>query len=242
MSAAPTSGEAPSGPARAAVVLLAAGAGNRVGAEVNKILLPLDARPVLAHGLRTVLALENVHRIVVVVRPGDREAVVAALEPHLGTHDLWLVDGGAERHDSEARALDALRAEILAGEIDIVALHDAARPLATVELFTAVIDAASRYGAAVPVLRAGPLSSRDGTAAPGDLVAVQTPQAFAAGTLLEAYDAAAADGFAGTDTAACLERYSSTGMHAIPGEATNLKITFPEDVAFASVLITPARD
>lgn len=222
---------------RTAIVLLAAGSGRRVGADRNKILLPLDGIPVLAHSVRTALRVEGADRVVVVVRPEDREEVAEALWPHLGTHDVWLVDGGEERHDSEYRALQALRADIEGGEIDVVAIHDAARPLASAALFRAVIDVAAADGAAVPGVPAGRLSTTSGALAPDGLVAVQTPQAFGARALLAAYDAGDRDGFTGTDTAACLERYADVAIREVDGERRNLKITFPEDVRLAEELL-----
>ncbi|MBO9521759.1 MAG: 2-C-methyl-D-erythritol 4-phosphate cytidylyltransferase [Nocardioidaceae bacterium] len=224
----------------AAIVLLAAGAGRRVGAETNKVLLPLDGVPVLVHSVRTALAVPGVHRIVVVVRPEDRDEVAAALAPHLGSHDVWLIDGGAERHDSEDNALQALRGDIESGEIAVVAIHDAARPLASSALFEQALAVAGRDGGAVPVVPASGLSRRDGSAAPGDLVAVQTPQAFAAGPLLHAYDAARDVSFAGTDTASFLERFTDATITAIAGEAANIKVTYPEDLALAENLIRTA--
>jgi len=225
--------------AGAAIVLLAAGAGSRVGAEQNKVLIPLDGVPLLAYSVRTVLTLEDVHRIVVVVRPEDRDQVAAALAPYLGAHDVWLVDGGSERHDSETRALEALRGDIESGEITVVAIHDGARPLATAALFRTAIDVAGNHGAAVPAVPVTALSDLGGSPATGDLVAVQTPQAFRASELLAAYTAAAADGFVGTDTAACLERYAEIEIRTIDGEPGNLKVTFPEDLALATELVTP---
>ena len=71
----------------------------------------------------------------------------------------------------------------------------------------------------------------------GRLGTVQTPQAFRAGPLLAAYDAAAADGFEGTDTAACFVRYAGGDVAAVPSTPLNLKITFPEDVALAGRLV-----
>lgn len=224
-----------------AIVLLAAGAGSRVGAGTNKVLLPLDGVPLLAHSVRTALAVEDAHRIVVVVRPEDRDQVAAALAPYLGTHDVWLVDGGRERHDSETRALEALRPEIESGEIAVVAIHDGARPLASAALFRTVIEVAAEHGAAVPARPVSGLTDLAGAPAGGDLVGVQTPQAFRAPDLLAAYTAAAADGFVGTDTAACLERYADIGIRAVDGEATNLKVTFPEDLALAEELISAAN-
>ena len=223
---------------RTAIVVLAAGSGRRLGADRNKVLLELDGIPVLAHSVRTALGVDGVHRVVVVVRPADRADVAAALAPHLGTHDVWLVDGGEERHASEYQALSALRTDIVAGEIDVVAIHDGARPLASPALFRAVIDVAASNGAAVPAVPSGPLNRADGSPAPGGLVGVQTPQAFAAHPLLEAHDAARRDGFVGTDTAACLERYADLRIHAVPGERRNLKITFADDLLLAAELRT----
>ena len=222
----------------AAIVLLAAGSGERVGADRNKVLLPLHGVPVLAHSVRTALRVDGAHRVVVVVRAEDRAAVTEAIRPHLGTHDLWLVDGGEQRHDSEYSALRALRRDIEAGEIAVVAIHDAARPLATEGLFRAVVDLAATRGAAVPALPAGRLNDRDGSLAAENLLVVQTPQAFDARALLAAYDAAEADRFVGTDTASCLERYADLAIHGVTGERRNLKITFADDLLLASELIS----
>ncbi|SDT04072.1 2-C-methyl-D-erythritol 4-phosphate cytidylyltransferase [Nocardioides scoriae] len=225
---------------RTAAVLLAAGSGTRVGAEVNKVLLPLGDVPVLVWSVRTVLALEGVHRVVLVVRPADQDAVREAVAPHLGSHDLWVVAGGTQRHDSEWRAVQVLRPDIEAGELDVVAIHDAARPLAPASLWRQVVAAAVEHGGAIPVTRVPPLLTRAGRAAPA-LVAVQTPQAFRAAELLDAHSRAHEDGFVGTDTAACLERYSEVAVVGVPSDAANLKVTFAEDVALAGELLSRGR-
>ena len=227
---------------RTAAVLLAAGAGTRVGATlgeepINKVLLTVAGIPILARSVRTVLDVAGVHRIVLVVRPEDRDAVSEAVAPHLGAHDLWVVDGGAQRHDSEWQALQVLAADIDNDELDVVAIHDAARPLAGAELWRAVIDAAAEHGGAIPVVESPQLSRADGSLAPSGLVGVQTPQAFGARVLLEAYTRAEADGFVGTDTAACLERYADVVIAGVPSTTANLKVTFAEDVALAEELL-----
>jgi 2-C-methyl-D-erythritol 4-phosphate cytidylyltransferase len=227
---------------RTAAVILAAGSGTRVGARVgdepvNKVFLPLGGLPILARSVRTVLEVEGVHRIVLVTRPEDRDAVRDAVAPHLGAHDLWVVDGGAHRHDSEWQALRTLAAEIEDGELDVVAIHDAARPLASGDLWRRVIDTAVEHGGAIPVQPMPRLSHRDGSLAAQGLVGVQTPQAFRAVDLLHAHRRAAAESWAGTDTAACLERYSEVVVVGVPSSAANLKVTFPEDVALAEGLL-----
>lgn len=225
-------------PPRAAAIVLAGGSGSRVGAATNKVLLPLAGVPLLAHCVRTVLDVAGVSRLVVVVRPEERAQVAEALSPHLGAHDAWLVDGGAQRHDSEYAGIRALAGDVEAGEIDVVAIHDGARPLATAELWTRVITEAARTGAAIPVHPVGRLHRRDGRLAPPGLVGVQTPQAFRAVPLLAAHEQAAAEGWRGTDTAAVLERYTDLRVAAVPGGPANLKVTYPDDVRVAERLLT----
>ena len=103
-------------------------------------------------------------------------------------------------------------------------------------------EAAVRLGGAIPAEVHGHLTSLDGGAGTGDrVVAVQTPQAFAAGPLLEAYRRADLDGFVGTDTASCIERYADITVHWVPGDARNIKITFPDDLFIAERLLAKAR-
>ena len=219
-------------------MILAAGTGSRVGAGSNKVLLPLGDRPVLAWSVRDAAALHDagpnqVVRVLVVVRPGERDDVAAALTPYLGDDEVGLVEGGETRHASEWAALRALGPEIEAGEVDVVAIHDGARPLAGRELFAATIAAARESGGAIPVVPLPGLLARDGRDLPPELDGVQTPQAFRAPDLVAAYTAAAAEGFEGTDTAACWARYSDLPVAAVPSTPGNLKITFPEDLALA---------
>lgn len=228
----------------AAVVVLGAGSGSRVGAGSNKVLLPLGDAPVLVHSVRTALGVPGVDRVVLVVRPGEEAEVADAVVPHLaGAAEVTMVSGGRSRHDSEWQALQVLAPAIEAGEIDVVAIHDGARPLAGAELFAATIDAARAHGGAVPALPLGQLVSRDPVDRPLRApVGVQTPQAFRASDLLAAHRTAAADGWRATDTAGCLERYADPALQVVtvPGTPWNLKITFSEDLEVAALLL-PAR-
>ena len=220
----------------AAVVILAAGTGSRVGAGVNKVLLPLGDRPVLAWSVSAALQLEDVRRVLLVVRPGEQDAVADAVTPHLGDGEVGVVEGGETRHASEWAALRALAAEIESGSIDVVAIHDGARPMAGTDLFASTIEAAREHGGALPVVPLTQVISTDGGPVARDLVAVQTPQAFRGDALLAAYRAADTDGFEGTDTASCLERYGDLRIAAVPSTSGNLKITFPDDVSLAARL------
>lgn len=216
----------------AAVVILAAGSGARLGAGVNKVLLPVSGRPLVAWSVAAALALPSVDPVLVVVRAGEAPQVREALGELAADHRLRFTVGGETRHASERQALEALREDIDAGTVDVVAIHDAARPWARSGLFLAVIEAAREGGGGVPVLPRGDLVAREGDPLPSGLVTVQTPQAFRARDLVAAYEQADADGFEGTDTAASIERYAGPGLviAAVPGDPDNRKVTFAQDL------------
>lgn len=220
-------------------MLLAAGNGTRVGADTNKVLLPLAGRRVLTWSLTWTDGLAWCVRTVVVLREQDHGAVRAALAREAGGRQVELVSGGTSRHGSELNALRLLAPQIRAGEIDVVVVHDAARPLAGPRMFEEVAQAAHVLGGALPVLPQRGLVAADADVPLGEdrLVTVQTPQAFRALPLLEAYEAAAAEDFTGTDTAACMERFSRTVVRGLPGAATNIKVTFPEDLFLAERIL-----
>jgi 2-C-methyl-D-erythritol 4-phosphate cytidylyltransferase len=223
---------------RTAVVLVAGGSGSRVGGATNKVLLPLAGRPVLAWSVRTACSLPYVDHVVVVARETDLDEVARLLRGELPEdREVVLVAGGATRHDSEWHGLQVLRSLVERGEVEVVAVHDAARPLAGAAVFDATVHAAQLHGGALPV-RPQPQLVATGDLRPVDgLGAVQTPQAFRAAPLLDAYARAARDGFTGTDTASCVAAYTDVAVHAVPGPSTNLKITFPEDVSLAERLL-----
>jgi 2-C-methyl-D-erythritol 4-phosphate cytidylyltransferase len=218
----------------AALVLLAGGSGQRAGLGINKAYAPLRGRPALAWSLTAAAKVPEIARMVLVVREEDRDA---ADEVIAGTPSRVRVDvviGGATRHGSEWAALSHLDEPIVAGEIDVVAIHDGARPLAPPELFREVIEVAAQQGGAIPGRQ---LDAVIGGPSDGSLYAVQTPQAFRARPLLNAYRRADDDGFVGTDTAACLERYApGVAIAVVPGPAANVKITFADDLALAERL------
>ncbi|MDQ6642686.1 MAG: 2-C-methyl-D-erythritol 4-phosphate cytidylyltransferase [Actinomycetota bacterium] len=228
-------------PPRAALVMLAAGEGRRSGHHTNKVLLPLAGRQVFTWSIRWARVLPYVSRTMLVIREEDRESVLATVAREVDPPDIEIVVGGNSRHASEWQALQALHPAITSGEVDVVVIHDAARPLASTELFATVIATAAAHGGAIPVREQANLTALDGSLAPAErVVVVQTPQAFLAGPLLEAYRKAAEDSFIGTDTASCIERYTDLPVHCVPGDARNVKITFPDDLFLAERLLANA--
>jgi 2-C-methyl-D-erythritol 4-phosphate cytidylyltransferase len=238
---------------RVALVVLAAGDGRRAGHDTNKVLLPLAGRRVFTWGIRWGRELGHdgmrrtgrVTHTVLVIRPQDHEAVRRTLAREVDGQEVVVVEGGESRHGSEWAALCSLAPAIREGEVDIVVIHDAARPLASTGLFADVVEAAAQDGGAVPVLEQHGLTPLEqGAAAARDagstVVSVQTPQAFLAVPLLEAYACADRDGFIGTDTASCMERYTDLTVRGVPGDARNIKITYPEDLFLAERLLARA--
>ncbi|MEK0317559.1 2-C-methyl-D-erythritol 4-phosphate cytidylyltransferase [Cohnella sp. 56] len=221
-------------------VIVAAGRGKRMGADRNKAYLPLAGRPVLAHTLEAFEACEAVGEIVIVAAAGEEDEA-EALARELGLRKVKrVIAGGAERQDSVYAGLAALTSE---GAL----VHDAARPLVAPERIAACCRAAEESGAAalaVPVKDTIKLSDGGGmivsTPERSLLWAVQTPQAFRRAELMDAHDRARADGAQATDDAMLLERLGRQ-VAIVESDYSNLKITTPEDLPIAELLLERRR-
>jgi 2-C-methyl-D-erythritol 4-phosphate cytidylyltransferase len=202
-------------------VVVAAGSGTRIG--VRKQFVPVGGREVVAWALEAAAAASDG---VVLVVPADD--VDGRAERH---REVRVVAGGATRSASVRAGLAAVPAEAA-----VVCVHDGARPFASPALFRAVVDAvrAGADGAVPGVAVTDTVKVVDAagrvTATPDRdrLVAVQTPQAFAAGVLRAAHAA----GGEGTDDAALVEAAGGTVV-VVAGETVNRKVTRPEDLAWA---------
>jgi len=180
---------------------------------------------------------------VLVFRRGERELAQDTIRRELPSATVEFVEGGDTRHGSEVNVLRHLATDIESGAVDVVVIHDAARPVADPGMFATALSVAREFGGAIPalpvtdVVRAGGDGALDSLGAPGGLVRVQTPQAFRAPALLGAYRAAARDGFEGTDTSSCIEAYADIEIRTFRGEQRNLKVTYAPDIAVAERLI-----
>ncbi|WP_307849428.1 IspD/TarI family cytidylyltransferase [Qaidamihabitans albus] len=233
----------------AAGVVLASGAGTRVGAGMNKVYLPLAGRRLVSWSLAAFGRVPEIGVLVLVARPEDGELVEWVLDREVDGSAAEVVYGGDTRQESELRALRHLSGRIDRGEIDTVLLHDAARPLISTALISGVLHAARRHGGAIPGLPAEDIvtvGSGDGDGAlaarpPGQLIRAQTPQGFRAAPLLAAYERAAQEEFLGTDTASCMERFSELPVRWVRGEQHNFKITYPHDLVVAEQVLAAAE-
>ncbi len=212
---------------QAAAIIVAGGSGTRFGGPVNKVYRDLDGRPVLRWSLETLASL--VRHVVVVSRQVD----AGLLAPVVAGFQVLHAQGGASRTESERSGLEALRTLIERGEIDVVAIHDGARPFLKGALASELIKTARLVGGALPGYPISDTSGvQDGSATyelPGlGRVSVQTPQAFRAAELLDAFDHAA--GFEAADTASLMREHSDLEIALVLADATNRKITFPDDL------------
>lgn len=220
---------------RAAVVIAAAGAGRRMG-DVRKQYLELAGEPVLARAIRPFLGDDAVVAVVVALPADDAAgppAWLTGLDPR-----IRVVAGGAERGDSVRLALAAVPEAV-----DVVLVHDAARPLIRPDAIRAAIRvAAGGVGAVVAVPVADTIKEVDGagvivgTPDRARLWQAQTPQAFPRAMLVEAYEKGAAEGVVATDDAALVERYGGRVV-VVPGHPSNLKITTAADLDLAATLL-----
>jgi 2-C-methyl-D-erythritol 4-phosphate cytidylyltransferase len=221
-------------------VVLAAGMGTRVGADGNKAYLQLAGRSMVSWSVDAVARTPGIDRTIVVYRRGERELIAQTLESELGSVTVELVEGGDSRHGSEWNVLEYLSPDVESGAIDVVLIHDAARPLAGPNMMSAALSTAREFGGAIPAVPAHDVvgATPDGSSAGGGaLVRVQTPQAFRAQALLDAYRRAESEGFEGTDTSSCVERFSDAEVRTVPGTTSNLKVTYPQDVLVAARLL-----
>lgn len=215
-------------------LIVGGGQGLRFGGEVPKQFQLLDGRPVLFRSIDLFSAIAD--RVVVVI-PQSQFDYFQSLAEHFGLNiaaeKFQLVAGGNTRTKSVANGLNALSGD------GVVAIHDAVRPLATDQLIETAFREAAIHGSAIPVIpvRDSLRQKNDGKTLAVDrdqYVAVQTPQCFDYTKLMNAYREQAAGSF--TDDASLFE---STGgkVHLVPGENSNIKITWPEDLFFAEAIL-----
>lgn len=221
-----------------AAIILAAGRGERMGANGDKAFLDLGPRPLFAYSFNAFEACADVGAVVFVVR-GGRETSAREICGAMGFSKLAaVVAGGGRRQDSVRAGLAALP-----GDADIVVIHDAARPLVTPGLISATIRSAREAGSGVAAAKvvdtiklAGPGNFAESTVDRARLWAVATPQAFQTELLRRAYDAVAAAGAEVTDDAGALE-FIGEKARLVEWRKPNLKVTVPEDLAVAEALL-----
>jgi len=216
---------------RVAILLLAAGSGKRFGRDVPKQYIPVSGEPLLLHALQSLAAEPRIRVVQPVIARDDAFYSSAVADSDFPFELLPPVAGGEERSNSMQRGLAALPADI-----DLVGVHDAARPLPSRLLLKDVLDVAERHGAAVPGLDVHDTIKRvdaDGrvleTPVRSSLRAVQTPQVARREWFEEALMKERERLHLHTDDASLLEA-AGFPVYVSQGETANRKITTQADM------------
>ncbi len=243
------------GGAKIAVIVVAAGSGERLGFGMAKAKVPLGGEPMLSHTLRGVLAADVAGQICVAVPRGDTElrGICEALGAGTAAGPVMtVVDGGATRAESVRAALAALQPGVTS-----VLVQDAARPLTPAEVYHRVAGAlAAGALAVIPALAVTDTVKCVAPAEPAgagiasevvrstpdraQLRSVQTPQGFALPTLRRAHEGAAgltAEQAAALTDDAMLVEAAGVEVYVVKGSASSLKITGPWDLLLAEALL-----
>ncbi|WP_066649197.1 bifunctional 2-C-methyl-D-erythritol 4-phosphate cytidylyltransferase/2-C-methyl-D-erythritol 2,4-cyclodiphosphate synthase [Christensenella timonensis] len=212
-------------------VILAAGSGRRMELDTNKVFIKFEEQSAVIRCLKTFGATELFSDIIVACKAQERDIVKRKIEKYIGGGETVMIcDGGAERQYSVRNAL-----EFVPGDADIVVVHDAARCFVTERIIRDCVSSAIRHGSGVAAVKATDTIKRakkgvvTETLPREELVCVQTPQAFRADLLKQAYQKAEQDGFLGTDDASLVERLGKK-VHVVTGSPDNIKLTTRKDV------------
>ncbi len=223
-------------------ILVAAGKGTRMGANVDKLWLEVAGRPVIAHTWRQFNDAACVDEIILVVRDGMQSHFAELAEKFQFKKPFRFVVGGAERQDSVWNGLESL-----SPKTEIVAIQDAARPCTSAQLIADTIQAARETGAAVAAQQVtdtiketadGKLISR--TVDRSKLWSVQTPQTFRVEVIRRAIAAARAKNLILTDDTAACELIGQP-VQLVKSATPNPKVTVPADLPFVESLLRERR-
>lgn len=217
-------------------IIVAGGSSQRMG--FDKLLAPLNGRPVVAHSLAAFEQTESVTDIILVGHAERLSEYEEISETHGFRKISAVIPGGARRQDSVRFGLDQL-----GSETEFVAVHDAARPLVSPDLVERIFQLARTHdgaACAAPVIDTLKRVDNDHVVTRGveraNLFAVQTPQIFRRDLLLRAYAAIFAAGLEVTDEISAVER-TGAKVVLLPNEEPNFKITYPADLPLAEFVL-----
>jgi 2-C-methyl-D-erythritol 4-phosphate cytidylyltransferase len=219
-------------------IIVAAGRGERMGPDVDKVFLSLGSKPVLVHSLLAFEKCAEIDEIILVVRKERVETARCAVQMFGCTKVRKIVVGGTQRQMSVANGMAELT-----DATDIVAVHDGARPCVTSALISETIRSARQYGSGVAAVKItdtvkevekGMIISK--TVDRTKLWRVQTPQSFKRELLEKALELVRKKKITVTDEASAVE-FISKAVRLVPSSSSNIKITSPDDLVLAAALM-----
>ena len=214
------------------VIIVAAGSGTRMGSATPKQFMLLANKPLLMHVLNVFFKTFPTVSVVLALPSEFIETWEKLCNDYLFDQPHQIVPGGETRYHSVKNALTLIPPD------NLIAIHDGARPLVSSSLIKNAFSEAFKHGNAVPVVHINESLRKinENGSQPVDrnsYCIVQTPQVFNSFVLKKAYEAGFDSSF--TDDATVVEKIGEK-IHLITGEITNIKITYPSDLAFAEML------
>lgn len=218
---------------RTAMIVLAGGVGRRLGQPIPKQFLLLGGTPLLVHVLDKARLIPELERVVIACPEKHLDDTARLIANHGFEDKFSCVLGGETRQESVYRGLCALQG------FESVIIHEAVRPLVTIEDFTTLIgspDPNVIYGVPIPFTVLKAHDYVDGLLERSELINVQLPQKFDHAELLAAHEAARRDEAHFTEDASLFYRYSDEPVRVLPGSDRNIKITVPVDIVVADAI------
>ena len=220
------------------VVIVSAGRGSRMKADINKQFLKLKGKEVIAHTIDKFYNNKNIDEIVVVVKEDEEEFFRRNIIDKYVYTNIKIAFGGKERQDSVFNGLKAVNERC-----DIVLIHDGARPFVTDEIIKNSIECAKKNKCVivgVPVKDTIKIINKDNevcdTPNRSTLWSIQTPQVFEYLSIIKAHKIAKEKSYYGTDDSMLME-YLGYNVKVIEGSYNNIKITTPEDLKIGEEIL-----
>lgn len=218
-------------------IILGGGSGKRMQLDIPKQFLLLDGLPIIMHSINAFATSKNEPELLIVLHPKFHSMWKELCQTHQFETPHLLVAGGEERFHSVKNGLNAIQHE------GLVAIHDGVRPLVDTSLIETAYEVAKKNGNAIPAIKMtdsvrkvingnSEIVNRD------ELVMIQTPQTFKTDQIKAAFSQEYSKEF--TDDASVAEAHGHQ-IHLIEGQRSNIKITYPEDLAWANIYLNSRK-
>lgn len=218
---------------RTGMIVLAGGVGKRIGRPFPKQFLLLGGKPLIVHVLEKARAIDAIERVVITCPEAHLDETRQLIANH-GFDDRFVcIIGGGSRQESVYKGLLEL------ADMESVVVHEAVRPLVTVDEFRTLIeaeDANAMFGIPIPFTVLTGDEYVTGLLERDELVNVQLPQKFERAKLLAAHESARRDDGSFTEDASLFHHYTGEPVRILPGSERNVKITVPTDIVVAEAI------
>lgn len=211
-------------------IIPSGGSGSRIGGEIPKQYLQFNGMELIVYTLKIFQNCDLIDEIIVSAKKDYHSLLQTLKEKYSLVKFTKVVEGGKERQDSVFNALKSIKA----AKEDLIAVHDAVRPLLSQQILIESIETAKKFGSAVVALKAKDTLIKgndfvESFVDRNEIYYAQTPQVFRFDILMESIQKAETDKFIGTDESMIVNRYGYK-VKIVKGSSSNFKITNQDDI------------